>query len=178
MGSFRIIFRAVQGPHLPTHSFTNISSRRKKITRSRGRDKLRNTERPQVQPSDGNVPPVAGQQAGIRPEFQQQGRRRHVCTSNVPFPGSTELSSGCSRKWGCSTTSGATYGRRATCWETGRKYSLSATKSRPASPPRPATSTATLSSGASGGRAATTTALRRRYGLSYYDSRRCRCHSR
>ena len=43
-----------------------------------GGHQLRHPEGAEVQPGHAHLPPVAGQQAGVRPQLLQQGRRGRV----------------------------------------------------------------------------------------------------
>ena len=43
-----------------------------------GGDQLRHPEGAEVQPGHAHLPPVAGQQASVRPQLLQQGRRGRV----------------------------------------------------------------------------------------------------
>ena len=43
-----------------------------------GGDKLCHSKRSQIQPGHAHLPPMAGQQTGVRPELYQQGGGRRV----------------------------------------------------------------------------------------------------
>ena len=85
----------IAGPHLSSLHQQHIQSRGQKAARSWGRkgfnfekfsqhltsllftggDKLRDTQGSEIQSGHTHLPPVARQQAGVRPQLLQQGRR-------------------------------------------------------------------------------------------------------
>lgn len=112
MDTIRHQFGTQQSPHLPSHTAQHLPSGRTETPRSRGEynvyktsgsfqkntmpyfnsdffhpggDKLWHSPRPQIQPSDGDVPPMARLTAGLRSQFFMPGGCRLLRASDDAF---------------------------------------------------------------------------------------------
>ena len=69
--TFRVVGRKLQD-HEVGKDFEKFSQHPESLLFTGG-DKLRDTQGSEIQPGHAHLPPVAGQQAGVRPQLLQQG---------------------------------------------------------------------------------------------------------